>query len=100
MSGLRAPGVQRRRKPLLPCRLPFKEKSLSPFQHLTKITVAHAAAGLCRSSHGRPWIGSLVQEHERMKHSLEEIRHWISAVSEDSGASTRKTRRCGPRWTG
>jgi len=26
---------------------------------------------------------SLVQEHERMKHSLEEIRHWMSAVSED-----------------
>jgi len=26
---------------------------------------------------------SLVQEHERMKHSLEEIRHWMFAVSED-----------------
>ena len=26
---------------------------------------------------------SLVQEHERMKRSLEEMRHWMSAVSED-----------------
>ena len=26
---------------------------------------------------------SLVQEHERMKRSLEEMRHWMSVVSED-----------------
>jgi len=26
---------------------------------------------------------SVVQEHERMKRSLEEMRHWMSAVSED-----------------
>jgi hypothetical protein len=26
---------------------------------------------------------SLVQEHERMKHSLEEMRHWMSGVLED-----------------
>jgi len=26
---------------------------------------------------------SLVQEHERMKRSLEEMHHWMSTVSED-----------------